>query len=297
MTDVHHHHPQHAAGSARDPVCGMSVDPDKTPHRAAHAGQDYFFCGNGCRLKFVADPQKYLAPKPTLAAPPKTAIWTCPMHPEVRQSAPGPCPICGMALEPLEPAAGAPNPELTAMSRRFWVSLVLTVRWRRSACSAQLGRPRPGSSSRWRRRWCCGRRAVLPARLGVDHEPPSQHVHLDRARHRHRLSRQRRVARAAAGKLFRGVVGGRDPGAAGPGARAQGAPENRRRDPRAARSRAQIRAAHRRERRDRRAPRRGACGRPAAGEARRENPGGRHRARRRERGGRGDADRRGDCRS
>ncbi len=127
MTDVHHHHADPVAGAARDPVCGMSVDPDKTPHRAAHDGEDYFFCGNGCRQKFVADPQKYLAPKPTLAAPPKTAVWTCPMHPEVRQSAPGPCPLCGMALEPLEPAAGAPNPELAEMSRRFWVSLVLTL--------------------------------------------------------------------------------------------------------------------------------------------------------------------------
>jgi Cu+-exporting ATPase len=120
----HSHHPPPAADAARDPVCGMSVDPVKTPHHADHAGESYFFCSAGCRQKFVADPAKYLAPKPAPA--PSGAVWTCPMHPEVRQSAPGPCPICGMALEPLEPAAGD-NPELAAMSRRFWVSLGLSL--------------------------------------------------------------------------------------------------------------------------------------------------------------------------
>ena len=123
----HSHHPPAGAGAARDPVCGMRVDPATAQHRAEHAGQSYFFCGRGCREKFTADPAKYLSPGPAPTPTPRGAIWTCPMHPEVRQSGPGPCPICGMALEPLEPAAGADNPELAEMSRRFWVCLVLTV--------------------------------------------------------------------------------------------------------------------------------------------------------------------------
>src|SRR6185437_15953498 len=104
MSDAHRHHNHSHDAAARDPVCGMSVDPAKTPHRAEHAGHGYFFCGKGCREKFLADPAKYLAPKPA-PAPQKSAVWTCPMHPEVRRDAPGPCPICGMALEPLEPEA------------------------------------------------------------------------------------------------------------------------------------------------------------------------------------------------
>ena len=126
-----HHHSHLPSGGVRDPVCGMSVDPATAQHRAEHAGETYVFCGRGCREKFVADPAKYLsarpAPAPVPAPAPRGTIWTCPMHPEVRQDAPGPCPICGMALEPLEPAAAGDNPELAAMSRRFWVSLVLTV--------------------------------------------------------------------------------------------------------------------------------------------------------------------------
>src|SRR5579864_9456813 len=88
------------AGMATDPVCGMTVDPAKTPHHAEHAGRVFHFCGAGCRAKFLADPERYLAPK--LAAAPPTdpgAIYTCPMHPEIRQIGPGSCPICGMALE------------------------------------------------------------------------------------------------------------------------------------------------------------------------------------------------------
>ncbi|HXQ49602.1 MAG TPA: heavy metal translocating P-type ATPase [Stellaceae bacterium] len=113
---------------ARDPVCGMSVDPATARHRADHAGASYVFCGRGCLEKFTADPKKYLAPRPAPTPAHAGALWTCPMHPEVRSNAAGPCPICGMALEPLEPeAASEANPELAAMQRRFWASLALTV--------------------------------------------------------------------------------------------------------------------------------------------------------------------------
>jgi len=140
LSDTHTNHHHHAApapedkggAKVKDLVCGMSVDPAKTPHRATHQGQDYFFCGAKCREKFLADPEKYLAPAPSAppaAAPaPAGTIWTCPMHPEIRRDAPGPCPICGMALEPLHPEpASAPNPELADMTRRFWIGLVFAV--------------------------------------------------------------------------------------------------------------------------------------------------------------------------
>jgi len=113
----------------KDPVCGMSVDPHATPHRAEHAGRPYHFCSAGCRTKFAADPLKYLDPASSVAEPvPEGAVYTCPMHPEVRQVGPGACPICGMALEPLLfDAEAGPNPELADMSRRFWLGLALTV--------------------------------------------------------------------------------------------------------------------------------------------------------------------------
>jgi Cu+-exporting ATPase len=132
----HHAHPAsgccsgHAQteGQVKDPVCGMTVDPAATPHHAEHDGQDYHFCSAGCRAKFVASPESYLGgarPEPE-AAP--GAIWTCPMHPQIRRDGPGTCPICGMALEPEEPSLDdAPNPELVDFTRRLWVSGVLTL--------------------------------------------------------------------------------------------------------------------------------------------------------------------------
>src|SRR5947209_6583612 len=89
---------------ATDPVCGMKVDPAKTPHHAAHAGERFHFCGAGCLAKFVADPERYLRPQAPPPAPAGT-IYTCPMHPEVRREGQGACPICGMALEPLAASA------------------------------------------------------------------------------------------------------------------------------------------------------------------------------------------------
>jgi Cu+-exporting ATPase len=172
-----------------DPVCGMSVDPAKAAATAEHSGKTYYFCGASCASKFRADPEKYLRPKtadpspaaplvqlgaakpvtiakPATAAPEKSgAVYVCPMDPEVRQDHPGPCPKCGMALEPDVPSARATrieytcpmhpeivrdqpgscpicgmaleprtamvdeqeNPELVSMTRRFWVSTALAV--------------------------------------------------------------------------------------------------------------------------------------------------------------------------
>ena len=112
-----------SAVSARDPVCGMTVDPAKTQHHAAQDGMAYHFCSAGCRTTFLADPARYLAPAPASEDPaaPGT-IFTCPMHPQVRQEGPGACPFCGMALEPAEfTAAAGPNPELADMTRRSWI--------------------------------------------------------------------------------------------------------------------------------------------------------------------------------
>ncbi|WP_394068922.1 heavy metal translocating P-type ATPase [Roseixanthobacter glucoisosaccharinicivorans] len=114
---------------AKDPVCGMDVDPHTAKHRADHNGQPFYFCCAGCKAKFEADPDRYLANKAAPAAPvPEGTVFTCPMHPEIRQIGPGACPICGMALEPdLVTLDDAPNAELVDMFRRFWIGLVLTV--------------------------------------------------------------------------------------------------------------------------------------------------------------------------
>ncbi len=151
-----------------DPVCGMTVDPHKTPHRHQHAGRSYYFCSAGCRTKFAADPARYLGGQAASHEPvPEGTIYTCPMHPEIRQVGPGSCPICGMALEPeLVTADAAPNPELIDMTRRFWIGLVLAL----PVVALEMGGHLTGlhmliaprtSELRCnllsRRRWCCGR--------------------------------------------------------------------------------------------------------------------------------------------
>ncbi len=110
-----------------DPVCGMTVDPETSPHHAAHEGRDYHFCSAGCRTRFLGNPAKYLTPsKPEPVAP--GVIYTCPMHPEVRQEGPGTCPKCGMALEPEQVGLDdGPDPELIDMRRRFRVCAVFTA--------------------------------------------------------------------------------------------------------------------------------------------------------------------------
>src|SRR3954465_13870253 len=125
----HHDHSAHAAATVRDHVCGMTVNPATSKHRFDYRGETYHFCSAGCRTKFAADPVAYLEKdsKPKAAVPEGT-IYTCPMHPQIRQVAPGSCPICGMALEPEVASLDAPpNPELADMTRRFWVGLVLAL--------------------------------------------------------------------------------------------------------------------------------------------------------------------------
>ncbi|KAF1717909.1 copper-translocating P-type ATPase [Pseudoxanthomonas yeongjuensis] len=114
----------------RDPVCGMTVDPAATPHHAQFEGHDHHFCSAGCRTKFIADPHKYLRPAESVQSRPTIpgAQYTCPMHPEIIRGAPGSCPICGMALEPMMPSLDeGENPELTDFRHRFWWTLPLSV--------------------------------------------------------------------------------------------------------------------------------------------------------------------------
>jgi len=127
----HHVHDNVAHGSmVKDPVCGMDVDPSSTAYRSDHGGQTYYFCSEHCQAKFATDPVCYLQPMATSAAPVSVEAveWTCPMHPEIRRPGPGACPICGMALEPVTVTADSGrSPELTDMTRRFWLGLVLAV--------------------------------------------------------------------------------------------------------------------------------------------------------------------------
>ncbi|MDB6091510.1 MAG: copper-translocating P-type ATPase [Gammaproteobacteria bacterium] len=141
---------QSAASPAIDPVCGMTVKAT-SPHRAEHEGRHFGFCSAGCRTQFVYDPQRYLAPTSTAHHPhqhatnahqpstpakaaatpdgeaPAGTIYTCPMHPEVRQIGPGHCPKCGMALEPLVPTETTDDSEIRGVRRRFWMSLTLVI--------------------------------------------------------------------------------------------------------------------------------------------------------------------------
>ena len=167
MSEQHRHGQGEArAVATKDPVCGMNVVAGQTPGGSAnHGGTTYWFCSPTCREKFVAEPHRYVAPPPAAPAPTDDRLYTCPMHPEVRQRGPGSCPqcgmalealapaptrprtkwtcpmhpqivrdepgscpICGMALEPMTPAADeGPDPELVDMTRRFWIGLVLTL--------------------------------------------------------------------------------------------------------------------------------------------------------------------------
>ena len=138
-----------------DPVCGMAVDPATAQFHADHDGKAYHFCSAGCERKFRAEPARYAAvalaaaagptaraspaaadgpphvhapARPTMTAPASAGtIYTCPMHPQIRQDHPGACPICGMALEPLMPTEDESNPELVDFSRRFWWTLPLSL--------------------------------------------------------------------------------------------------------------------------------------------------------------------------
>lgn len=135
-----HDHHAHSAGLLKDPVCGMTVDPQNAVGPVIHDGRDYFFCSGHCLESFKKEPDQYIAkevkesccgPKtkgPATVHADKDAIYTCPMHPEVRQAGPGSCPICGMALEPetISPE-DRPDPELADMTRRFLMAAILSL--------------------------------------------------------------------------------------------------------------------------------------------------------------------------
>ncbi|MBI3071894.1 MAG: heavy metal translocating P-type ATPase [Deltaproteobacteria bacterium] len=117
---------EETARKERDPVCGMTVDPARAAGRHEHRGRVYFFCAVRCMERFRAEPGKYLGAGAEAGA---GAEYTCPMHPDVVQIGPGTCPLCGMALEPIDAATpddGLSN-ELADMRRRFWISAVLTL--------------------------------------------------------------------------------------------------------------------------------------------------------------------------
>ncbi len=136
----------------KDPVCGMMVVPEKAAGREEHAGKTHYFCSKGCAERFSREPEKYLAtpgkagmeshPSPGHGKPPahaatvvgptpaatKDTRYTCPMHPQIVQIGPGSCPICGMALEPMDAFAEVEaDPEYDSMLRRFWVSAALSL--------------------------------------------------------------------------------------------------------------------------------------------------------------------------
>ncbi len=130
--------------SALDPVCGMTVEPSRAIGPVVHHGAKFWFCGESCRKKFATEPERFLskvaerASGPPAAAPDGTK-WTCPMHPQIVRDQPGPCPICGMALEPMVPTAEeGPNPELAGMRRRFLVSVPLSAGVLMLAMSAMI---------------------------------------------------------------------------------------------------------------------------------------------------------------
>ena len=124
-SNAHHGH----TSAVRDPVCGMDIDPRDAVGSHEHDGQPYFFCSKTCLEKFRAEPDKYLTQRSNTPPPRHSAAaYTCPMHPEVRHDGPGVCPKCGMELEPVAPPAdGEVSPELRVMTRRFYVSLALTL--------------------------------------------------------------------------------------------------------------------------------------------------------------------------
>ncbi|GLQ51329.1 heavy metal translocating P-type ATPase [Dyella flava] len=141
---AHTHGESHAASMAKDPVCGMSVDPATTPHRAEHEGHTHYFCAAGCKQKFIAHPEFYLQEHRAPVAAVPGATYTCPMHPEVQQDGPGDCPKCGMALEPMMPSLDEDDSgEVKAMQRRLWSLAGLTLPVFLIAMLPDMGMPVP----------------------------------------------------------------------------------------------------------------------------------------------------------
>ncbi|QEW18933.1 Copper-transporting P-type ATPase [Marinibacterium anthonyi] len=114
--------------TAKDPVCGMQVDRASAAHMVRHEGQRFYFCSSGCQSKFEGDPQAYLGDRPEPEQMPEGTRYTCPMHPEIIRDAPGDCPKCGMALEPMTPSADSgPNPEYVDFKRRLRITAPLAL--------------------------------------------------------------------------------------------------------------------------------------------------------------------------
>jgi Cu+-exporting ATPase len=140
--------------TAKDPVCGMEVDRASARYMSRIDGARHYFCSAGCQKKFEAEPSKYLGKAPPPAPAMTGTQWTCPMHPEIIRDAPGDCPICGMALEPvMATAETGPNPELADMTRRLWVGAVLTIPLAIIAMGPHLGLTLPavlhGQAGQW----------------------------------------------------------------------------------------------------------------------------------------------------
>jgi Cu+-exporting ATPase len=160
-----------AGATHTDPVCGMVVDPKSAAGSLVHAGTEFHFCSRHCLDKFRAEPERYLAGTPkesahsccgakTVHAQSAPAVvvvgakYTCPMHPEIVQDGPGNCPKCGMALEPMAPAAGKQDDsELRSMTLRFWVASALTVPLFVLAMGPMVGMPIPEWLEHGRKNW------------------------------------------------------------------------------------------------------------------------------------------------
>lgn len=138
MKHSHHEHSNHCEDNKKldtgikDPVCGMDVDPQTSKYHFTFKNKGYHFCSEKCLNKFKEDPEKYLVAKPDNSAEENKSvkegiIYTCPMHPEIEQIGPGNCPKCGMTLEPKNAAHEEDTSELDDMTRRFWVSAVLSL--------------------------------------------------------------------------------------------------------------------------------------------------------------------------
>src|SRR4051795_1517065 len=140
------HRPPHTSQLVKDLACGMDVDRARTAFTSEHEGETFHFCSAHCKGRFDADPAGFVhartghaghapdrpdegsATAPGAASADGVSEWTCPMHPEIRRSAPGSCPICGMGLEPVTVTADSgPSPELADMTRRFWVAVALSI--------------------------------------------------------------------------------------------------------------------------------------------------------------------------
>ena len=141
----HEHDAAPGTDSLKDPVCGMTVT-SQSPHHAQHDGKPYWFCGARCLAKFTAEPAKYLqddttAPATDAVEAPAGTIYTCPMHPEIRQDHPGSCPKCGMALEPEMPSA---RRRREPRARRLQAPLLVDAAADRDRGRAGDVRPPPG---------------------------------------------------------------------------------------------------------------------------------------------------------